>query len=297
MVPLPKERLDSYNPPFTHTAVDYFRPMAVGLKRNRTGKRYGALFTCLVTRAVYLDLAISLSSEDFLLVLRRFIALHGRPATMNSGNGTNFVGAERELREALQTTSLDEDIHQKCQVEGIKWKFQPPAAPHFGGAHERLVRSTKTALYRALALENNHHQQPTEEVLRTLLFEVNGLLNGRPLTYVSSDPKDLRPITPNDLLNRPSSTDTPNGDFTSALPREHYHYVQRVTNLFWDQWRKCYLPSLIARKRWQHKQRNFEVGDTVLVADPNQPRRSWNKGKIIETYPSDSDKLVRAVKV
>ena len=69
MAPLPKERLDSYNAPFTNTAVNYFGPMAVGLNRNRTGKRYGALFTCLVTRAVYLDLAISLSSEDFRLVL------------------------------------------------------------------------------------------------------------------------------------------------------------------------------------------------------------------------------------
>ena len=53
-----------YKPPFCHTAVDFFGPMEVGLSRNRTEKRYRALFTGLTTRAVYLDLAPSLSSED-----------------------------------------------------------------------------------------------------------------------------------------------------------------------------------------------------------------------------------------
>ena len=82
--------------------MDYFGPLTVGLNRNRTAKRYGALFTCLVTRAVYLDLSTSLSTEDFLLVLRRFVGLYGRPRSIHSDNGTNFVGAERELREEVQ---------------------------------------------------------------------------------------------------------------------------------------------------------------------------------------------------
>merc|ERR1711946_41191 len=97
MAEVPKERLAIYKPPFCHTAVDYFGPMEVGLSRNRTDKRYGALFTCLTTRAVSLDLAPSLSSDDFLNVLRRFIATYGTPETMHSDNGTNFVGAEKEM--------------------------------------------------------------------------------------------------------------------------------------------------------------------------------------------------------
>ena len=97
MADVPKERLAVYKPPFCHTAVDYFGPLDVGLNSNRTGKRYGALFTCLTTRAVYLDLAPSLSSEDFLNVLRRLIAAYGTPETIHSGKGTNFVGAEKEL--------------------------------------------------------------------------------------------------------------------------------------------------------------------------------------------------------
>ncbi|XP_057368275.1 uncharacterized protein LOC130689291 [Daphnia carinata] len=99
---LPAFRLNSFSPPFTHTAVDYFGPLKTSPGRNRVLKRYGALFTCLVTRAVHLELAESLSSEDFLLVFRRFIGLFGKPASVHSDNGTNFVGAERELNDLVQ---------------------------------------------------------------------------------------------------------------------------------------------------------------------------------------------------
>ena len=101
---LPPQRLDMLTLPFSRTSVDYFGPLTVGLNRNRTDKRYGALFTCLVTRAVYLDLAKSLATEDFLLILRRFVGLYGRPRSIHSDNGTNFVGAERELQGNTRTS-------------------------------------------------------------------------------------------------------------------------------------------------------------------------------------------------
>ena len=140
MAGVPKERLAIYKPPFCHTAVDYFGPMEVGLSRNRTDKRYGALFTCLTTRAVYLDLAPSLSSDDFLNVLRRFIATYGTPETMHSDNGTNFVGAEKELIGQMKIMQDNGKLVDWSKRKGMTWKFQPPSAPHFGGAHESLVR-------------------------------------------------------------------------------------------------------------------------------------------------------------
>ena len=66
MAGVPKGCLAVSKHPFSHTAVDYFGPMEVGLSRNRTDKRYGSLFTCLTSRALYLEVAPSLSSEDFL---------------------------------------------------------------------------------------------------------------------------------------------------------------------------------------------------------------------------------------
>ena len=298
MADLPKERLATNKHPFCHTAVDYFGPLDIGLSRNRTDKRYGALFTCLTTRAVYLDLAVSLSSEDFLNVLRRFIATYGTPETIHSDNGTNFVGAEKELVLQLKEMENKGELQDWTKNKGIRWKFQPPSAPHFGGAHESLVRSTKLALYRALDIEKKGLRLPTEEMLRTLLFEVAGLLNSRPLTYSSSDPEDLRPLTPNDLLNRPPISHRPtSGTVTdSALPRERFRYVQKLCNLFWDLWTKQYLPSLISRSKWKNKQRDFRVGDIVLIADPNLARGKWHMGKVSEVFPSQ-DKLVRVVQV
>ena len=94
---LPDVRLDMLTPPFNRTAVDFFGPLQVSLGRNRTAKRYGVIFTCLVTRAVFLELAQSLSTPDFLMVMRRFMGLYGKPRSINSDNGANFVGTEREL--------------------------------------------------------------------------------------------------------------------------------------------------------------------------------------------------------
>ena len=215
---------------------------------------------------------------------------------MHSDNGTNFVGAENVLNSLIQEMPKDPSFQQFNKEKNIDWKFQPPRAPHFGGAHESLVRSTKRALYRALEIEKEGLRYPTDEMLRTLLAEIGGMLNARPLTYVSTDPSDFRPLTPNDFLNRPPTYDLPPGSFSDALPRERFRYVQRSSQLFWDLWTKIYLPSLVPRKKWKLEQPNLAIGDVVLMIDPNQPRGQWKIGHIIQTFPGE-DGLVRVVKI
>ena len=293
---LPMSRLDAGSPPFTRAACDYFGPFEVAQSRNRVTKRWGALFTCLVTRAVYLDLASSLSSDDFLLVLRRFIAIYGKPRQIFSDNGTNFVGAERDLRQEIEQLHSTESTSKFMKQEAIDWHFQPAATPHFGGAHESLVKITKKALYAALESEKVGLRHPTEDTLRTILFEVASLLNSRPLYYASSDPNDFRPLTPNDFLNRPPNADVPVGEYNSALPKDHYRYAQRALNLFWDMWRGPYLQSLVTRKKWQQPQRNFGVGDIVMENSPHLQRGQWRTGKVVAVFPGE-DGLVRAVDV
>jgi len=173
---LPKERLAAFSPPFTHTAVDYFGPIETAYGRGKTAKRYGVIFTCLTTRATYLDVAKSLSSEDFLLVLRRFFATFSTPKTMHSDNGTNFVGAEKDLLKEVKSIEKEKPVTDYLENAGVTWKFQPPNAPHFGGAHESLIRTVKTALYRTLKEEEKGLRHPTDEVLQTLMFEVSSLL-------------------------------------------------------------------------------------------------------------------------
>ncbi|XP_057368283.1 uncharacterized protein LOC130689299 [Daphnia carinata] len=209
MADLHESRLEFGSPPFTRTACDLFGPIDVLLSRNRTAKRRGVLLTCLVTRAVYLEMVTTLSSDDFLLILRRFIGLYGQPRVFHTDNGTNFVGTERELFE-------DPEVFQFIRRKGMQWNFQPPRTPHFGGAHESLVWSAKRALYAALDEEKKFLRHPTEETLRTMLYEVAGLLNGRPLTAASEDPADLRPLTTADFLNRANTASPPHGTFDDA---------------------------------------------------------------------------------
>jgi hypothetical protein len=103
----------------------------------------GNTFTCLVTRAVYVDVAISLSANDFLLVLSRFVSVYRKPAHMFSDNGTNLTGAERILRMELKRLREDGVLAMERKALGIEWFFQSAQTPHFGSAHESLVRSVK----------------------------------------------------------------------------------------------------------------------------------------------------------
>ena len=132
MASLPQSRLQAFTPPFYNTGVDYFGPLLVKERRSAV-KHYGCLFTCLVTRAVHLEIAHSLETDSFyIMALRRMMARRGKPRNIYSDNGTNFLGAERELKEYLD--GMDQaKISDTLSQDRIQWFFNPPSAPHFGG--------------------------------------------------------------------------------------------------------------------------------------------------------------------
>ena len=99
MASLPYDRLQ-IAPAFSKVGVDFFGPLKVKHLRKQE-KRYGCLFTCMVTRAVHLEVAFSLSTDSFIMCLRRFIVRRGKPTVIYSDSGTNFVGANCELRECI----------------------------------------------------------------------------------------------------------------------------------------------------------------------------------------------------
>ena len=103
-------------------------------------KHYGVIFTRLNTRAVHLELAVDLSTMEFMQVLRRVFSIRGHPALMMSDNGSQMVGAERELREMIEGWNVDE-LKTFCAKKGIQWKFVKPAAPHQNGCTEFLVKT------------------------------------------------------------------------------------------------------------------------------------------------------------
>ena len=162
---LPRARLEAYHPPFTFTGVDLFGPLTAKWVRG-TAKRWACLFTCLTTRAVYLDATPSLETDDFIMTLRQFISRRGPP-----DRSTNFVGANRELRESIARWNK-EKIDRQLQQEGIKWVFQPPAAPHASGVWKRLLQITKKHLKSAVA-----DKLLSDIELKTLLAEVECIVN------------------------------------------------------------------------------------------------------------------------
>ena len=291
MADLPRPRVTPDQPPFICVGIDYFGPFFVRQKRSMV-KRYGAIFTCLAVRAVHLEISYSLDTDSFILALRRFIARRGQVKEIRSDNGTNFTGAEKELRVMIEGWNQAQ-IHEELLQKGIQWYFNPPAASHHGGAWERMIRSTRKILG-SLAKE----QTLDDESLQTLMCEAESIINGRPLTAISDDPKDLEPLTPNHLLLLRQEASLPPGVFerSQLYSRRRWLQVQYLANVFWYRWKREYLPLLQERQKWLRPRRNFSVGDTVIIADEQSPRNLWPIGRVSEVYP-DSSGFVRRVKV
>lgn len=182
MADLPDLYLAPHTPPFYYTSCDYFGPYNVKIGRNKQMKHYGVIFTCLNTRAVHLELAVDLSTMEFMQVLRRFFSIRGHPALMMSDNGSQMVGAERELREMIEGWDVDE-LKTFCAEKGIQWKFVTPAAPHQNGCAESLVKTCKKALKGAIG-----DQVLTPFELYTCLMEVGNLVNQRPIGHIPNVP-------------------------------------------------------------------------------------------------------------
>lgn len=290
MADLPRDRVLPDDPPFTNCGVDYFGPFEI--KRGRsTVKRYGVIFTCLTTRAIHLEMAASLDTDSFIHALRRFIARRGQIKILRSDNGTNFIGAERELKRAIAEWNVSK-IEDHLKQQGIQWTFNPPSEPHHGGVWERLIKSVKKILNVTLRLD--------EESLHTLLCEAEAIINSssRPITKASSDPNDLEVLTPNHLLLLRNKPSLPPGLFNrqDLYARRRWKQVQYMSEIFWKRWAREYLPQLQERQRWTRPSRNFLVGDIVLVVDDTAPRNSWITGKVIHTI-SDKAGMVRQVRI
>ena len=114
MADVPDCRLQFDRPGFYKAGCDFFGPLIVRQGRAKV-KRYGCVFTCLTMRAIHIEIAHTLDTDSFINALRRFIARRGKPHEMFTDNESNFVGAERVLRTALQTFNVDK-IHRHCSL-------------------------------------------------------------------------------------------------------------------------------------------------------------------------------------
>ncbi|XP_052751531.1 uncharacterized protein LOC128200852 [Galleria mellonella] len=283
---LPAARVAHHKRPVSFTGLDYFGPLQVAVGRRRE-KRYVALFTCLVTRAVHLELVHSLSIDASIMSLRRFIGRRGVPTEIWSDNGTAFVGANHLLK-SLYGAEMELFAANEC----ISWKFIPPSAPFMGGSWERLVRSVKNAMQVTLK-----ERTPSDEILLTLLIEAEALINSRPLTHVPSDPDQSEALTPfHFILGTSSGKPIPARiEDRDLCSRAGWQRALRLADHFWSRWVKEYLPTLLPR-RGQGIAPRVNVGDLVLVVDDQQPRGTWLRGVITAIYRGQ-DSIARIAEV
>ena len=111
MAALPPDRLELV-PPFTSYAVNYFGPFIIK-ESPKELKWYGVLFTCMASRDVHIEVAVSLETDSFINTLRRFLSRRGPIRQLRINQGTNFIGAKRELKEARK------ELNGECNTQRI----------------------------------------------------------------------------------------------------------------------------------------------------------------------------------
>ena len=301
--PLPECRVKEA-PAFSFTGVDFAGPLLVrATLTSPSTKVWISLFTCYVTRAVHLDVVPDQSTLTFIRCLKRFVARRGLPSQFISDNGKTFKAAAKYL----DTVFKDSTLQRHLNGVGVTWKFNVERAPWWGGAFERMVRSTKRCLKKLIG-----RSHISLDELTTALAEIEAVLNSRPLSYVSSEDLD-EPITPSHLIlgrrllslpdNLDYLCDPDDEEFTLDKNQvtSRVRHLNNLLNHFWKRWRTEYLSCLrevhsqLSRKT-QGERSVIATGDVVIVKDEHLPRGQWKLG-VVQELLTGRDGLVRAAVV
>lgn len=284
---------------FQVTGVDLAGPITLRVRKGpgrvATTKGYIVIFICLSVKAVHIEVVSDMTTESYLAALKRFIGRRSKPDEIISDNGSNFVGASRELKELYNLFKSQAHmtlIQNFLSHQEIKCSFIPARAPHFGGLWESNIKSIKYHLKRVVNAPN------TYEEFSTLLVQIEGLLNSRPLWPMSEDVHDLNVLTPGHFLVGGPLTSLPEPCLaqvpTSRLSR--WQNIQSRVQQFWKKWSLEYLHTLQQRQKWKQENANFNVGELVIVKEDNIPPNQWVIGRITAVHRGD-DNLVRVVTV
>ena len=275
--PLTQLRLDDSRP-FAVVGVDNCGPLFV---RNIYGssdvtmfKAWIVLFTCAASRGVVLDLVPDMGAGSFVRSLNRLVSRRGCPNDIISDNGRNFI-AELTQNHA---SSLN-----------IKWHFNIPLAPWYGGFFERLIRTVKGHLKKQL-----HNARLNYDEMMTVLLEIELIVNNRPITYVY--PNELQEcLTPNHLLfsRRLESRSLTNHESPLTVANlGNSPHINQLLEHFWNRWRQEYLTELrVQHKNGSKKGQSISLNDIVLVHDDKLPRSLWRIGKVTKLIMSQDNKV------
>ncbi|GBO10230.1 hypothetical protein AVEN_167601-1, partial [Araneus ventricosus] len=292
---LPKERVTPTSA-FTNCGIDFCGPFLIKFKNQRKGiysKIYVAIFICLSTKAIHLETVSDLSSEAFIASLKRFIARR-KMAMIITDNATNFKGAKSELNRLFNLIRKpDECLANYLSSERINWKLIPPRSPNFGGLWEAGVKSFKYHLKRTIGL-----YKVTLEEFDTIIIQIEGILNSRPLSPLSSDINEYEVLTPAHFLIGRPITAIPEPEIINISDNKLSRWQQftKFTQIIWKRWQREYLNHLQQRYKWQLKKDNLREGMIVIVKEDNLPPCKWALAQIIEIVRG-TDNHIRVVKL
>ncbi|GBN36874.1 hypothetical protein AVEN_270259-1 [Araneus ventricosus] len=207
MADLPRSRVQPSRV-FSRVGIDYAGPFLIKPLRGRGTQRVlhlcfrlswsvgsGVRYRFRGSGAVHIEIVGDLTSEAFIAALKRFIVRREKPTEIYSDCGTNFIAADRELRRVVASLRKDEPVNKFFMEESIRWTFNPPAAPHFGGLWEAAIKSAKIHLKRTIG-----KRILTYEEFLTLIIQIEACLNSRPLCPISEDPSELAVLTPGHFI-------------------------------------------------------------------------------------------------
>ena len=293
MAPLPASRVTS-GAPFEETGLDLFGPLPCKMNGRATHKVWVTAFTCLKTRSVHAEIVFKLDADSLVNAICRFVARRPGARSFISDNGTNLVAADRILKEQLQEWNVSSS--RDLQRKGLTWTFIPPRAPHRGGVWERVVGLFKRHIAAQSILDPLHI-----DTLSTLIVEIESIINRRPLTAISTDPRDCEPLTPAHFLYpsvvaHSSATIVPTASLdVSEGHRASWRRVQARVNSFWNVWKKEYISTLHERKKWTTTKRDLQVDDLVILVDENTYRGEWKLARV--TDPKTDGEHCRSAEV
>ena len=265
--PLPSERTEGTTP-FNVIGVDFAGPVKYRSKRKDERKAYVVLYSCSLTRGVFLELLSSLETTDFIQSLKRFIAGRGRLSKVYSDNGKTFVAAAKWLKRAR----ADERFNSFLSEHDIQWQFNLSRAPWWGGQFERLIGLMKSMFYKTVG-----QGLLTWEELSEVILDIEVAMNNRPLCYVEEDVQ-LPTLTPNVFLMLNSSVlpELQPYHIEERDLRKRAKFLMKTKDAMWRRWTTEYLSALRERHRLRRgkkgKENSLAVGDVVIVKSQERNR-------------------------
>lgn len=298
MEDLPACRLESVRP-FLRVGVDmcgFFKVRDSARKKAPTHtKCYVAVFVCFATKAAHLEVVLDLSTDCFLAAFHKFVARRGLPHSVHSDCGSNFKKLAKDLKEIHEFyVNSSNELERQLSKLSVKWVFNPPAAPHYGGLWERLVGSFKHHLKRVIGTNVLTYQE-----LDTLVVSIEGILNSRPLMPLPNDPAENSCfLTPGHFLVGGALNAVPEYPLDNVKHLDRWQMVRRAVQQFWSGFRNHVLQTMIPRRKWQSSSGpNLKVGDVVLIREEGSSPLNWPLGRVLEVVSTNQAGFARVVKV